>query len=1768
MQAVGAATDAVTAEHTSKPLRPAKPMTPEQRRTQLDRDRLLREQFPHLKSSQRTLDDRARGRLDAVIESGGRSAKTRSAGAKGASPMVRADTLPELSRKRSSGDAAAAEAPTVVRHDFPPPANPRLSMLARPGQTVWGVSFDWSGGTPQGQFYGPMFLQLDLYRAFDNKLIATRNYDTDDLGLTGGDTSGFCVQWIIKNVSKQCGFTVYDGVLLTQPAKAYYAKVSWTTAVTYSCEQVEGEPEGTCQYIYRPHEWGSKTTSPSGAAWTTPGVPGSMAGNCTCSYQVRVADPVNTATGAVVESVTDATVPGKGLPLSVDRHYASDATDTTTLLGKGWRLGFESELAIAADEVTLTDADGAKVTFAKEADGTYSAPTPVRYTLSPVGGGGFTVTSLDQTRRTFDADGRLTGWTDSTGKGLSLEYTSGKLTGMTDASGRRSSLRVDATTGLLASITLADGREVSYTYTTGQLASVTGVDGGVTKYTYVSGRLATVVDPNGKTVTRNTYDADTGRISRQVDALGGTFGFSWEPDPDLPAGSGEARMTDPAGGIWSDVYQAGVLMRSYRPEGSSSDRVYDTDLNTRTETDGRNIPTAGTFDDRGNLTARTRGGVTQKFTFDTVDRLETVTDGRGATTTIEYDETSGLPKKTTGPAGGSSFTYTDDGQLETATSPGGGVTRYDYTDHGLLASVTRPEGGKTTYTYDGVGQLKTKTDPRGNTEGADATAYTTVYAYDDQGRLKTVTDPKGNATAYTYDDNGNVKTVTDAKQGVTAYEYNAANQVTKVTDPAGKFRTKSYDSRGNLTEEVDETGRKTTYRYDGAGRRASMTSPRGNVPGAEPAEFTTTYGYDDNGNLTETVGPDGGLTTTDYDDLNRPVEVTDPMGRVTLTEYDANDNVTKVTNPLGKATTYTYTPADRVETVTNPLGKVHTYGYDADGNQILSRTPLGRKTTWTYDLDGRMTTSVDPRGYYTGYDPARYTTHYRYDAAGNPTTVTDPLGNVTTTEYDTLGRVSARIDAEEHAIRYGYDELGRPTKVTAADGGVTGYGYDAAGNVKTRTDANQHTTTYGYDAAHRLTSVTDPLDHTITYGYDQDGNRNSTTNARGAVATTTFNANNWPTEVDYSDATPDVTYTYYGDGSRKTITDATGTRDLTYFADGQLKTVSKQGQSTGFTYGYDDAGRLTSRAYPDGRETTYTYNNDGLRDSSTTDGATTAYAYDYAGALLRTTLPDANGHQEQRAYDRAGRLTKVSTAKDTAVLSSWTATLDPVGRPTRVDSARGATAASEYFTYDHSGRLLTECTSPTKADVCPAGAPTATYTYDKVGNRKTETSGTSAVNFTYDEADRLTSRVSGSSTIAVKSDPDGNLTEYGAWSYTYDAENNLTSATNSTPTTSKYVYDADGLRTKATQPDGTQIRDVTWDLNYDDGLPRVASEHNAGGYRIADYRYNPEGQIEAETTAAGAFYHHHDTLGSVTDITSATGALQIKYDYTAFGNLTTTNVGTDLGSNRFTFTGEYKEPTTGIAGYYLRARDYNPAMGRFLSPDPIRMRLTEPYESTYTYAGNAPTWLTDPSGKSPCPPGSLPVSGSICTHSGPLSSEADESAKELGVEWVSGWGSADRYYGPGSVLVEELRRDHSMETVRFRIGLQISQGITRGKTSYSVFSEGYGRIAQDLLTTTGLLQPNNPAYGSDTAAFIGSYTVNWQRNGRTGSAYGAAVPVDLSVVNETDLTSLTHLPGPLQGFLETCVGGPLDWFANLGGQGPFRRITQHLNWSEWIYPAA
>ncbi|MEU9974093.1 polymorphic toxin type 17 domain-containing protein [Streptomyces sp. NPDC051014] len=1433
-----------------------------------------------------------------------------------------------------------------------PPVSAQLYPSYQPGQTTWYVEANWS------QTAAPRMLRIDLYRASDNTLVATRLTSSDTT--KSAETTSLCLGWSLgSSAPKTCVWSLKDGVLDGNAGTAYYAKLSFATQMTNHFYKVPDQAQLTYREYYLPTAWTAAITSPAGPAVYTAGVDEGLSGWCTCFYQTRIADPVNTATGAVTETVTDTVVPGKGQPLTLSRSYSSTATDTGGLLGRGWRLPFESRLTVGSDTVTLTDTDGASVAFTKDSSGDYQAPAPVRYELITTGDG-YRVTGADHTSRDFDGTGRLTRWSDGAGEGLSFGYSGSTLSTITDAVGRVSTLDVDASTGRLDSVLLADGRSVHYAYTDGQLSAVTGTDGGVTGYTYSDGRLATVVDPKGNTVTQNTYDPSTGRIKEQVDASGGTYKFTWTPTADAPAGSGESDMTAPGGGIWTDVYQAGVLLRSYRPEGGEAQRGYDQVLNVTSEYDSNFNRTLRTFDARGNIATEQQGGVTQSYDFDSLDRLTTYTNGRGFTISYEYEGDTDRVKTVQGPQGTTAYTYTADGQVETATAPGGGVTRYAYDSNGLLSALTDPDKGKTTYTYDAAGRLKSTTDPRGNVEGADPEPYTTHYEYDGAGRLWKVTDPEDHTTTYTYDDNGNVKTVTDALDRVTAYEYNPANQLTKVTDPDSKSSTQEYDDRGNLTAQTDETGRRTTYGYDGAGRLSSTTTPRGNVDGADPSAYTTTYGYDDNGNLTDTVDPLGSLTTTEYDALNRPYQVTDAMEHVTKTEYDENGNVTKVTDPRGKATTYTYTDDDLLKTQTDPRGKTTHYDYDTARNPSNVTTPSGAMTSWVYDDAGRMSTSTDPRGNVEGADPDLYTTHYDYDAAGNLTKVTDPLGHAESYGYDALGRQNLTTDARTKSTSTAYDAIGRIKSVTAPDDGVTSYTYDTAGNVDTRVDDNQHTTHYTYDDAHRLKSVTDPLNRTVSYDYDADGNRKTVTNARGVTATTAYDALGEPTSTTYSDDTPDVGIVYDAAGNRHEVTDGTGTRTLTYDEDDQLKTVSVPGSSSGFTYSYDDAGNLESRTLPDGLTTTYTYDDDGRRHTDTTGGATITYGYDAAGNLISSALPSANGYTDTRTYDHAGLLASLTTADGDSTLASWTVQRDATGQPTQLDSVRnGQAQPPQYYGYDDVGRLASWCTSATGTTDCPSGSAVVTYGYDKVGNRTTMEKGGKTTTYSYDAADELTQATTGTVRQVYKYDADGNYTGNGstASTVTYDANNQPIAATQAGQHYT-FVNDDQGNRVSTRLGDDL-VRTDTWDVS--SGLPQLATSTDGSGNLIGDYTTDPQDRPQSIHTGDDVSYIHQDPFGSATELTGSDGTPQQQYSYDPFGNVTATTDDATAPDNPFGFAGQLNDQTlTGKQD--LRARTYDPAIGRFTSQDPYDPGQETAYTQPYAYVENMPTSRTDPSG--------------------------------------------------------------------------------------------------------------------------------------------------------------------------------------------------------------
>ncbi|MEU3036536.1 DUF6531 domain-containing protein [Streptomyces griseoaurantiacus] len=1288
------------------------------------------------------------------------------------------------------------------------------------------------------------------------------------------------------------------------------------------------------------------TTSPWVEAFYTPGIPGAQAGICTCYAQADRADPVNTATGMFHEQLTDASLTGPGVPLALERTYRSDAS-AAGLLGRGWATPFDVRLTIANGKATYQADDGASFVFPQASDGTYT--TPAASTAKLVKSGtGYTLTTPDHTKRTFDSSGRLTSVVDTAGKGLSLAYASGELASVKDAAGRTTTFTVDAD-GLLSKVSLPDGTSVSYGYTNGLLTSVTDPAGKSSSYAYDEGkRLSSYTDPAGGKV-KNTYDA-AGRITSQTDPNGKITTFTWD-------GKSEAHTTAPDGGIWTDVYAANVLMETIDPYGESITYDYDRYLNPVDITDQRGKTTSMTYDSAGRMLTRSAPSdfsYKESWTYDTAGNITSHTDGRLNKTTYAYNASNQLTS-TTDPLGGkTAYTYTALGAIGTVTTPRGKVTTYGYDTSGNRTSVTTPLGEKTTFTYDKAGRILSKTDPRSNAAGADPADYTTTYAYDGRGLLTSATDALGRTTAYKYNGAEQLTSARDPEGNTTTYTYDDAGRLTGTTDATGKSVTRAYDANGNLTSETDAVGDTVTYTYDKAGRLLTSVSPRGNASGADPAAYTTSYAHDAAGNTVKVTGPTGASTSTTYDAVNRASVVTDPLGHTTAYTYDANDNITKITDAAGHTLPRTYDKNNRLTGSTNQLGKTTTYAYDADGNLLSTTSPLGGKESWTYDDDGRQVTTVDPRGNATGASPAQYTTTYGYDPAGNPTTVTDPLGGVTTTAFDAVGNVTKQTDADKRATTYGYDKLDQLTKVTDPDGAVTTYAYDTVGNLTKRTDANAHATTYGYDAARRLTTVSDPLDRVTSYGYDAESHLVKKTTPRGST-NYAFDPRGLLTKIDYSDTTPDVTFGYDNAGRMTARANSKISEDFGYDAVGNLT------KTRGFAYTYDAAGQMLTRKYSDGNTTTYTYDDDGRTTTMAADGKTTTYTWDPAGNLTRSALP--NTETEDRAYDRAGRLTAVTSAKASATVTKTALTLSAAGLPTHVDVTRAGVGTGGYdLTYDTAGRLTSGCYPQPWVTGC-AASRTTSYTYDKVGNRLTSTLGTASTAYAYDAADQLTSTTTGTTTTAYGYDAEGNQTKAGDNTYTYDLAGQISAAT---VAGASYTYDHDAGGNQVTAAkDGTVTNRTQWDPNAP--LPLLATEYDSAWAIKQSYRYDPLGQPTATETGTGSlFYYHHDTQGSPVDVAGSTGTLYQRWAYDPYGTQVLNTTTSGAAASTPSYTGARYETTTGNLD--LNARQYDTTTGRFNRRDPATPDTSNPYVSAYAYANNAPTLYTDPSGLSPDDP--------------------------------------------------------------------------------------------------------------------------------------------------------------------------------------------------------
>lgn len=595
------------------------------------------------------------------------------------------------------------------------------------------------------------------------------------------------------------------------------------------------------------------------------------------------------------------------------------------------------------------------------------------------------------------------------------------------------------------------------------LTSLKDARGYTTTYTYDSmGNLLTKNDPQGN-VTTFTRETTYNKITSITDALGRTTNLEYDSSGNL------VKETDHLGYQTVLAYNSsGDMVSMTDPAGNSTTYVYNTYGYLSSSTDALGNSNSNTYDILGNITSVTDKNInTTLYAYDQLNRRIQITDALGNVTTVTYDE---------------------NGNRTSMVNPEGKTTTFSYDNYNQLITKTDASNNTKSYAYDAMGNVLTITDAEGNTTG---------YAYDALSRVIKVTDALGNSSEYTYDQNGNRVSVKDANGNTTSYTYDARNYLTKTTYADGSEKIYVYDQVGNLTSQTDQKGNTTSYSYDPLNRLATKTYP-------DNTQTTYIYGPNPHQSFIHSVLTSGLISanygnsniTYSYDSLNRVTRVT--QGTKTLTyEYDNKGNRTKLVYPDGTYITYAYDALNRLLQIQDANGQVITnYTYDSLNRKTRLDFQNGTQALYQYDSINNLTSLAN-------MVPATQTTIssfvYAYDKIGNRTSMITPEG-VHNYTYDNIYRINGADHPETYPFpdkTYNYDAVG--SRTTAVDGGAVSYTtnamnqYTAVGGIGYSYDANGNLTgdganIYQYDYENRLVSVATPTE-VINFAYDPFGRR-------------------------------------------------------------------------------------------------------------------------------------------------------------------------------------------------------------------------------------------------------------------------------------------------------------------------------------------------------------------------------------------------------------------------------------------------------------------------------------------------------------------------------------------------------------------------------------------------------------------------------------------------------------------------------------------------------
>jgi len=885
-------------------------------------------------------------------------------------------------------------------------------------------------------------------------------------------------------------------------------------------------------------------------------------------------------------------------------------------------------------------------------------------------------------------------------------------------------------------------------------------------------------------------------------------------------------------------------------------------------------------------------------------------------------------------------------------NPLGNITTYSYNPLNQLKEVKQPLGNTTRLDYDPNLNLAAKTD--GN-------EHTTNYSYDPLNRLSAVTNPLGNTTAYGYDAVGNLTSATDGNGHTSNSTYNLRHETLSRTNPLGEKESYTYNPVGTLASNTKADGTEISYSYDNLNRLSGKQykeadSVQSAAPAPAAAAITTTTTTTTDSQTTSGAETNSAKLMRLFTQSSHPTKTSQAN-----TSIDVNSTSTD----SAPADTTTADPAPADTTTTDPAQSQDSedvsYDYDIMGSRTVMDGPEG-ETGYSYDKMERLTavslpTAEDVKYEYDElgrkskliYPDGKYV-DYTYDALDRITSATDWEGQKTVYSYDTNERRIETVLPNGTKVSYKYDPNDRLIKLEniGADGSIISsfeYGYDEAGNItqeiQTQT-GSVYTRTYSYDAADEVTGFTEQSDSelkTYSYAYDKAGNRLTE-------------------DITGNDDTKHLTYDY-NEGDELTLKSHDSDSDsYDYDKNGNVIKATTQGDQV-TTYDYDDENRLVQITEQQGKIQTFGYDSDGNRLYKTVGVYWQAPA-DPGPIQTTPTQVNGNGNTNGNGNDNGkgnngtpgqgnGHGNKLSSVQSNTSILGVFRMLTASGNGGGNSGGNGGGNSNSGGGNGNSGG------SGNSGNNGNAGGNSNGNGND---NGNGNVNGKGQDKGIHDNGkDKEKNNDSGKHLGWDKKNlkkAKGNKGKHLGWYKRADHPKNPNNPNSNDPTL-------------LNKPDAYEVINYINDVSLKNTQTLMTTDKDGvyrGVFTYGSERIAERDLVAVEGVPNDPLYYLYDGHNSVTQMINPAGHVRDKYHYDPFGTpmpggQLTSN--TTLFNNPYDYNGEAHDLDSGLQ--YLRARYYDPNMGRFQTRDSYLGNIMQPLSlNRYVYTANNPVMYSDPSG--------------------------------------------------------------------------------------------------------------------------------------------------------------------------------------------------------------